>query len=348
MTGLLFQNGIMLKHYPNGLLETMQRVEHPNWLKTLVALRVILKRYRPQFARALRHASLNVELSQSEGVPLPKISVLMTVHPKDNMRVGFAIDTLKKYSKNTIDEFTLVTTDDNIDFLTNFFAEDLRIRILSEEKSAVWNMIEVLREIGGARYGHILQQMLKLWHCIESKSDFVLVFDSDTFLTRPTAWVNSESVSGIFPTFHSSNADNKLVELYPDFVKWNQGECYISHHLVFNRKILKAFLLELGQYANETVTKMATKVDLADIEQPEMFFGLINYARLGHDMSEYDSYSKYAIHNYPTEVQELRWSNMTLFMEDFEIIKEYLSKEGNSPSDKFIKKFRSISVHDHR
>jgi hypothetical protein len=291
----------VLKRYPTGLLEFMQRIEQPFWLKTIVSLRVILKKSHPEFNRALRHASLNVDLSQTLNTEIPSIVVLMTVHPKDNMRVGFAIDTLNKYSINKIDEFTLITTDDNVSFLNEMFGDDERFRVISEEQSMVWLLINDLKVIGGKRYGHILQQLLKIWHSVESKSDFILVFDSDTFLTRPTLWVNSELQSGIFPTFHGSNADRKTQELYPNFVNWSTKECYISHHLVFNRRILSSFLKELGEIPSELVTNSTSLLDQIDADFRKMFCGLINYARLGHDMSEYDSYSKYAFHKRTTK-----------------------------------------------
>ena len=338
----------VLKRYPTGMLEFMQRIEQPFWLKTIVSLRVILKKSHPEFNRALRHASLNVDLIQTPNTEVPNIVVLMTVHPKDNMRVGFAIDTLKKYSINKIDEFTLITTEDNVSFLNEMFGYDGRFRIVSEEQSTVWLLINELKAIGDKRYGHILQQLLKIWHSVESKSNFILVFDSDTFLTRPTLWVNSELQSGIFPTFHASYADKKTKELYPNFVNWSTKECYISHHLVFNRRILSSFLKELGEFPSELVTNSTSLLDQVDADFRKMFCGLINYARLGHDMSEYDSYSKYAFHNYSAKVEELRWSNLTLFMEDFEVISAYLNNMGPTNVEDFIKKFRSISVHDHR
>ncbi len=338
----------VIKRYPTGMLEFMQRVEQPFWLKIFVSLRVILKKSHPEFNRALRHASLNVELSQTPDTEVPNIVVLMTVHPKDNMRVGFAIDTLKKYSINKIDEFTLITTGDNVKYLNDLFGDDVHFRVISEEQSLVWLLMNDLKVIGGKRYGHILQQLLKIWHSVESKSDFILVFDSDTFLTRPTLWVNSQLQSGIFPTFHSSNADRKTQELYPNFVNWSPKECYISHHLVFNRKILSSFLEELGNFSSDLVTNSTSLVDQVDADFRKMFCGLINYARLGHDMSEYDSYSKYAFHNYLAKVEELRWSNLTLFMEDFEVIASYLNNVGPPDVEDLLNKYRSISVHDHR
>lgn len=345
--GLTKRKRLEINYYPKGILERLQRIHQPFWIRVLVISRPILRKFHSRLVQILRHGSLEIDLVETSPSDIPNIEVLMTVHPKDNIQVEDAVKNLERYSKNKITKFTVITTEENVDYLTKLLGRDDRFEIFSEQKSPVWEILEILKEIGGERYGHILQQLLKIWHCAVSVGEFTLVFDSDTFLNHSTLWVNSELQSGIFPTFHAANADKRLVELFPGFVKWNTNECYISHHLVFNREILLAFLLDLSKFQIESKFELEPILGKLEESLVDKFQGLINYAKLGHDMSEYDSYSKYAFTNFSNEVVELRWSNMTLFLEDFQSLSAAQLFETNKDASDFKNMFRTVSIHDH-
>jgi hypothetical protein len=272
----------------------------------------------------------------------------MTVHPKDNVKVGNAIASLEKNSKNRIFQFTIITTEHNVVYLKKLFGGDSRFKIFSEQESLVWTIIGLIKQIGGDRYGHILQQLLKIWHCAESASEYILVFDSDTVLNHPTLWVNSDLQSGVFPTFHRAFADEELNKFFPRFVRWDSNECYISHHVIFRQTIVCAFLEELSSYLNDdnSLEKLLNAIPEESLRKK--FIGLINYTRLGHNMSEYDTYSKYALFNYPDVVVELRWSNITYTREDYD--PQPADSQGylDSEEERFANRFRSVSIHDHR
>jgi hypothetical protein len=335
------------RYYPLGFLEKMQRINQPIWMRIFRIINFKSLKRNPGRSRILRHANLLVDLADSTQSKPPSIEVLITVHPKDNEKLVNAVASLELFSLNEISRFTLITTENNVDYLKTYFCNNTRINVLSEQKSQVWALIDIIREIGGDRFGHILQQLLKMWHCAESTSDYTLIFDSDTILNHPTLWVNSRLQSGVFPTFHSAYADRKLLELFPGFVKWNMNECYISHHVLVHRAIMIELLEELGSYDYITNSKFGHDQLVTHEILGCRLAGILNYARLGHDMSEFDTYSKYALFKYPTSVVELRWSNLTCVVEGsqghtFDFVQNLITRDA-----KFIKRFRTISIHDH-
>lgn len=199
------------------------------------------------------------------------------------------------------------------------------VTVVDESSLVSRSQFSVLTDGFGSRNTWVLQQLLKVQAVMESKSDAVLILDSDTVLLRKRAWFDSDGRQILMPTseFNPPYYDflNKL-GISLAIPKYS----FISHHMIMQPGVLREILENVG---------------LADLDR------LIEYCVENSDRSvqspiciEYELYGQSLFNKNHDQFFIAPWSNAT-------IPKKYSELILNSRVLKFIlaRSFNSISFH---
>ena len=199
------------------------------------------------------------------------------------------------------------------------------VTVVDESSLISRSQFSVLTDGFGPRNTWVLQQLLKVQAVMESKSDAVLILDSDTVLLRKRAWFDAVGRQILMPTseFNPPYYEflNKL-GISLAIPKYS----FISHHMIMQPDVLRGILENVG---------------LADLDN------LIEYCVENSDRSvqspiciEYELYGQTIFNNNRDQFFIAPWSNAT-------IPKKYSELILNSRVLKFIltRSFNSISFH---
>lgn len=120
---------------------------------------------------------------------LPKIDLLFVATRKDFSTLGFALVNAQKGSKNEIEKITIIVPSDDVveckRLLKHLNTKDLApVAVIDETVLIAAEVSQSLRDKFGARFGWILQQLLKVSNILKSEAAGVLVVDADTVLLK--------------------------------------------------------------------------------------------------------------------------------------------------------------------
>ncbi len=199
------------------------------------------------------------------------------------------------------------------------------VTVVDESSIVSRSQFSVISNGFGARNTWVLQQLLKVRAVMDSKSDAVLILDSDTVLLRKRAWFDADGRQILMPTseFNPPYYEflNKL-GISRAIPKYS----FISHHMIMQPEVLRGILENVG---------------LADLDN------LIGYCVENSDRSvqspiciEYELYGQSLFNKNRDKFFIAPWSNAT-------IPKKYSELILNSQVLKFIltRSFNSISFH---
>lgn len=184
---------------------------------------------------------------------------------------------------------------------------------------------EKLTTVFGSRDKWILQQLLKVQGVLTSKSDAVLILDSDTVLLRPRPWFSSTGHQILMPTMEYNKSYYEFLqklnisELVPKY-------SFISHHMLMQPKILSHLLDSLDLLKIDAFINYICDNANTDVQSPVCV--------------EYELYGQYLYKTEPKEYFLEQWSNISISKRHLGIILE----------SKFIKLtlrtfYNSVSFH---
>lgn len=200
-----------------------------------------------------------------------------------------------------------------------------QVSVIDESFLVSKSQFSLLTESFGARDTWVLQQLLKVRAVLESKSDAVLILDSDTVLLRKRAWFEADGRQILMPTSEFNPPYYEFLNRL-DISPAIPEHSFISHHMIMQPDVLRGILENVG---------------LGDLNN------LIEYCRKNSDRSvqsplciEYELYGQSLFNKNRDLFFISPWSNAT-------IPKKYSYLILNSQILKFIlsKSFNSISFH---
>lgn len=230
--------------------------------------------------------------------PLPMIEILIACAGKDLSYVADALHGAASSSANPISRISIVVPDAIVDETQRTklapSLQGIDIVIVPETELVSAEVIEILKSKFGARYGWVLQQMLRnrfLMHLAELPT---LVVDADTVLCFKRVWVTAEGLQVMTPTWEY-NAP------YYSFLKLRYGTSdeprytFIPHHMLFQLDIFR----EANQHADTLDDEALLAAVLENVGESSLSpFCLI-----------YELYAQWIMSNYPERVHLERWSN---------------------------------------
>lgn len=154
------------------------------------------------------------------------------------------------------------------------------------------------------RNGWYLQQILKLYASlvIDELLDNYLVIDADVFFLKPTEFLIDNKYA-----FTTSNENHPpyfdhMVKLHESFIKQTTFSG-ISHHMIFNRQIIK----EIIDLVETTHNRPFWIMFIESVDEHKKYD--INYDEAG--ASEYELYFNYMLLNHKDKmiIRQLNWSN---------------------------------------
>ena len=172
-----------------------------------------------------------------------------------------------------------------------------QIEIVDESDLISQKHFQKLTDVFGHRNTWVLQQLLKVQGVLTSKSDAVLILDSDTVLLRPRSWFSSSGDQILMPSVEYNESYYQFLqklnisELVPKY-------SFISHHMLMQPKILSNLLnsldlLLIGKFITYICDNANTKV-----QSPICI--------------EYELYGQHLFKTEPKEYFLERWSNISI------------------------------------
>ncbi len=119
------------------------------------------------------------------------------------------------------------------------------VTVVDESSLVSRSQFSVITNGFGPRNTWVLQQLLKVRAVMESKSDAVLILDSDTVLLRKRAWFDAHGRQILMPT-------SEFNPPYYQFLnKLGIGLAipkysFISHHMIMQPEVLRRILMNVG------------------------------------------------------------------------------------------------------
>ncbi len=172
-----------------------------------------------------------------------------------------------------------------------------QVEIVDESDLVSQKLFHKLTEVFGSRNTWVLQQLLKVQAVLTSKSDAVLILDSDTVLLRPRPWFSSTGHQILMPSMeynaHYYQFLQKLhiTELVPKY-------SFISHHMLMQPRILCNLLNSLGLLEIDSFVTYICDNANTNVQSP---FSI-----------EYELYGQYLHKTEPKGYFLERWSNISI------------------------------------
>jgi hypothetical protein len=200
-----------------------------------------------------------------------------------------------------------------------------QIEVINEDDLISQKQFKKLTEVFEGRNTWVLQQLLKVQAVLTSKSDAVLILDSDTVLLRSRPWFSTTGHQILMPSMEYNASYyqflNKLgvSELIPKY-------SFISHHMLMQPKIFSNILNSLDLVEIDSFITYICRNANTNVQSPICI--------------EYELYGQYLYNKRPTEYFLERWSNISISRKHSSVILK-------SKFAKFILKtfYNSVSFH---
>ena len=173
----------------------------------------------------------------------------------------------------------------------------LQVEIIDESDLISQKHFQKLTYVFGGRSTWVLQQLLKVQAVLTSKSDAVLILDSDTVLLRPRPWFSSVGNQILMPSmeynapYYQFLQKLRISELVPKY-------SFISHHMLMQPKILSHLLDSLDLSKIDAFINYICDNANTDVQSPVCV--------------EYELYGQYLYKTEPKEYFLEQWSNISI------------------------------------
>jgi hypothetical protein len=202
---------------------------------------------------------------------------------------------------------------------------EYQVEIIDENDLISQRHFKKLTEVFGGRNTWVLQQLLKVQAVLTSKSDAVLILDSDTVLLRRRPWFSTTGDQILMPSMEYNESYyqflNKLdiSELVPKY-------SFITHHMLMQPKILSDILNSLALLDIDSFISYICRNADTNVQSPICI--------------EYELYGQYLYNSAPMGYFLERWSNIP-------ISRKHSSAILKSKFAKFILRafYNSVSFH---
>jgi hypothetical protein len=178
----------------------------------------------------------------------------------------------------------------------NIQSIDYPFLVIPEDEIIEDNFVDQLRDLFGSRFGWVLQQLLKINFVKKSGAAGVLIIDSDTILSKPRLWLDSDRTQVLMPTWERHTP-------YFDFLRINNfcvqqdSFSHISHHMLVQPDILREMLSRYKLNDLDTFIQIFSACP-PDVHSP---FSI-----------DYEMYAQYLITHYPHLVRYEKWANYSV------------------------------------
>ena len=174
---------------------------------------------------------------------------------------------------------------------------ECQVEIVDESDLISQQHFKRLTEVFGNRNTWVLQQLLKVQGVLTSKSDAVLILDSDTVLLRPRPWFSSAGHQILMPSmeynesYYQFLAKLHISELVPQY-------SFISHHMLMQPKILSNLLNSLNLLETKKFITYICDNANTKVQSPICI--------------EYELYGQHLFETEPKGYFLERWSNISI------------------------------------
>jgi hypothetical protein len=173
-----------------------------------------------------------------------ELVVVSTLKDFDILRscVDYALNAMSQFQFGGI---RIIVPPQDIDSCAILFKDfKKQIQIVNELDLVSQIQVNKISKIFGTRNTWILQQLLKVKAVLTTKSDAVLIIDSDTILLNKRSWFNKSNQQILMPTYEFNSSYYKFLNklgisaIEPHYT-------YIAHHMIMQPKILLKILDQL-------------------------------------------------------------------------------------------------------
>lgn len=172
-----------------------------------------------------------------------------------------------------------------------------QVEIVNESDLISREHFQKLTDVFGNRNTWVLQQLLKVQCVLTSKSDAVLILDSDTVLLRPRPWFSSAGHQILMPSMEYNESYYKfLAKLH--ISESVPQHSFISHHMLMQPKILSNLLNSLDLLEIEKLITYICDNANTKVQSPICI--------------EYELYGQHLFKTEPKEYFLERWSNISI------------------------------------
>jgi hypothetical protein len=139
-----------------------------------------------------------------------------------------------------------------------------------------------------------LQQLIKLYavSVVPNISEKILIVDADTFFIKPTTFIDGNKMLLNYGMENNEPYFNHMKKLHSSLVKIHPGKSGVTHHMLFDRTILKGLFNLVEDYHKKDFWKA--------------FLDCINVNEAFSGASEYEIYFNYACANHSDKVNVRR------------------------------------------
>ena len=193
--------------------------------------------------------------------------------------------------------FSIIVPHANLLLTQRMFFENPSIYVICEDSLISQNLITQLKNLFGARYTWVLQQIIKLKYTYISGSEYILLLDADTMLLNSRNWIDGNRRQILMPS----------LEFTPSYYRFlsQLGVCenvprysFVSHHMLIESKEFRQMFKGLGF---ENVDDFITfSINNAEMENQSPF------------SIDYELYSQYLFNRRPEKIFLEKWSNLSL------------------------------------
>lgn len=258
---------------------------------------------------------------------LPEIEVIFVSKLEDIQILKLAVNSIVKNSINPISRVVIaVPADQYVSTSEYFFNSDVRklVDVISENELVPRAAIELIREKSPKRFGWIMQQILVASFILSTKSENVLIVDSDTLIIRPQVWIDRFKVQILMPTFELHLPYYKFFQHISD--KYPKPRMsFVSHHMLVQTSIFREVYQIFGGDVYNALERAFTFADLSDNSPFDL---------------KYEIYAQYLINNYKNQVSLVKWANLSCSRGQLATL-----IEGKNTVEEYARLYNSLSLH---
>lgn len=266
-----------------------------------VKMRCFLASQKYEFSDARFEAASWVASGKdpSPGYKFTSIELVVVSAVKDfdllKICVERALDAISEYKLGGV---KIIVPFKDMEYCARIFKDfEVKVQIIDENELVTKFQFKKLSKVFAGRDTWMLQQLLKVSAVLTSKSDIVLIIDSDTILLRKRSWLNSLGQQILMPTYEFNPSYYKFLSV----LKISDLEpvyTYVSHHMIMKPKIFSQIMESLKFYSlDDLIDYCCAKAD---------------HSNPSPVCLEYELYAQYLVNYCNQDFYHGLWANISL------------------------------------